>query len=43
MEIYLAEHAGFCRGVENALNITLQEAEKGKKLARWVPWHTMKT
>jgi len=37
LEIYLAEHAGFCRGVENALNITLQEAEKGKKVSTLGP------
>src|SRR5690554_2567533 len=33
----MAEHAGFCSGVENALRITLQEAEKGKKVSTLGP------
>lgn len=37
MEICLAEHAGFCKGVENALKITLQEAGKKKKVITMGP------
>ena len=43
MEICLAEHAGFCKGVENALKITLQEAGKKKKVITMGPLVTMIT
>ena len=37
MEVLLAEHAGFCKGVENAFKIALQEAGSGKKVVTLGP------
>ncbi len=32
MQVFLAEHAGFCSGVKKAVNLTLHEAESGEKV-----------
>ena len=32
MQVFLAEYAGFCRGVKNALELTLREVSRGKKV-----------
>lgn len=37
MEVFLAEHSGFCRGVKNALDITLREVSAGKKVTTLGP------
>ncbi|MDO9535938.1 MAG: bifunctional 4-hydroxy-3-methylbut-2-enyl diphosphate reductase/30S ribosomal protein S1 [Bacillota bacterium] len=37
MEVIFAEHGGFCRGVKNALDITLREVSAGKKVTTLGP------
>lgn len=37
MEVIFAEHGGFCRGVKNALQITLRELSAGKKVTTLGP------
>lgn len=37
MKIFLAEHAGFCDGVKNALNLALRQAAKKKKVTTLGP------
>jgi len=32
LQVFLAEYAGFCRGVKNALELTLREVSRGKKV-----------
>ena len=37
MEVILAEHAGFCRGVKSALELTINEVAGGKKVSTFGP------
>jgi len=37
LEVFFAEHGGFCRGVKNALDITLREVSAGKKVTTLGP------
>ncbi|NLX91003.1 MAG: bifunctional 4-hydroxy-3-methylbut-2-enyl diphosphate reductase/30S ribosomal protein S1 [Firmicutes bacterium] len=37
MQVILAEHAGFCRGVENALKLTMNEVAGGKEVSTFGP------
>ena len=37
MRVLLAEHAGFCSGVKRALELTLREVDRGKKVSTLGP------
>lgn len=37
MQVFLAEYAGFCQGVKNALKLTLDEVSRGKKVCTLGP------
>jgi len=37
IQVYLAEHAGFCDGVKNALELTLHHVEMGKEVSTFGP------
>ncbi len=37
MQVFLAEHAGFCRGVKNALKLTMDEVARGKEVNTFGP------
>ena len=37
MQVFLAEHAGFCAGVKNALKLTMDEVAGGKEVNTFGP------
>ncbi len=37
MQVFLADHAGFCSGVKKALDLTLREVDRGKKVSSLGP------